>query len=338
MQFATGRARAGLIIAALALPLAVYAAELRSEAWREDFETAEAEAKQLGLPLLVHFHAQWCGPCKEMERTVLRDPVLLQTLRSQFVAVQVDSDQRPDLVQRFHIEKLPTDVFVDPRGYVLERSSGSKSRERYFSLVARIDAICTQTRSMRIASQTKTLAPQTQRVIERPLMSQEPSPPPMAPEPVGPHLNEPMPIATSIGAKPGFDTHPRSSERRYSSLGMKGYSPVALSMSRQWVRGNQHYSVEYRGIVYFMTTAQEQTQFRDKPDRYAPQILGCDPVILDIADRAVPGDIRYAAFFDGELYLFVSERSRQLFKQDPRRFIRARHALQVDDLDEKRLE
>ena len=79
-------------------------------------------------------------------------------LRSQFVAVQVDSDQRPDLVRRFHIEKLPTDVFVDPRGYVLERSSGSKSRERYFSLVARIDAICSQSRSMRIASQTKTLS------------------------------------------------------------------------------------------------------------------------------------------------------------------------------------
>jgi YHS domain-containing protein/thiol-disulfide isomerase/thioredoxin len=338
MQFATGRARVGLIVAALALPLGLYAAELRSEAWRDDFETAEAQAKELGLPMLVHFHAQWCGPCKEMERTVLRDPLLLRTLRTQFVAVKVDSDLRPDLRRRFHIEKLPTDVFVDPRGYVLERSSGIKDRESYFSLVARIDAICAQSRSMRIAVHSKPLAPQTPRVNETPLMSQEPSPPPMAPEPVGPHLNEPMPIATSIGAKPGFDTHPRSSERRFSSLGMKGYSPVALSMRRQWVHGDQQYSVEYKGIVYFMTSAQEQTQFRDNPDRYAPQILGCDPVILDIADRAVPGDIRFAAFFDGELYLFVSEKSRQLFKLEPRRFIRARHALQVDELDEKRLE
>lgn len=338
MQFATGRARAVLIVAALAVPLAVYAAEMRTEAWREDFEGAEAESKQLGLPLLVHFHAQWCGPCKEMERTVLRDPVLLQTLRSQFVAVQVDSDQRPDLVRRFHIEKLPTDVFVDPRGYVLERSSGSKSRERYFSLVARIDAICSQSRSMRIASQTKTLSAPVPRVNETPLLSQEPSPPPMAPEPVGPHLDEPMPVATSIGAKPGFETHPRSSDRRFMSLGMKGFSPVALGMRRQWVHGEQQYSVEYKGIVYFLTTQQEQTQFRDNPDRYAPQILGCDPVILDIADRAVPGDIRFAAFFEGELYLFVSEKSRNLFKQDPRRFIRARHVFQVDDLDEKRLE
>lgn len=337
MLCAAGRTRAGLIVLSLALPLAVYAAEMRTEAWHEDFESAAAEAKRLGLPLLVHFHAQWCGPCKEMERTVLRDPVLLQTLRTEFVAVQVDSDLRPDLRDRFHITKLPTDVFIDPRGYVLERSSGVKDRETYFSLVARIDAICAQARSMRIASDTKLLRAQPPRAIDSPL-SQEPSPPPMAPNPVGPHLNEPMPIATAIGVKPGFDTHPRSSERRFMSLGMKGYSPVALSMRRQWVHGEQQYSIEYKGIVYFLTSQQELMQFREKPEHYAPQILGCDPVILDIADRAVPGDIRFAAFFDGELYLFVSEKSRDLFKQDPRRFIRARHALQVDDLEEKRLE
>ena len=52
----------------------------------------------------------------------------------------------------------------------------------------------------------------------------------------------------------------------------------------------------------------------------------------------MPGDIRYAAFFDGELYLFVSEKSRQIFKKDPRRFLRAKHVLKVDELDEKRLE
>ena len=61
-------------------------------------------------------------------------------------------------------------------------------------------------------------------------------------------------------------------------------------------------------------------------------------MILDIADRAVPGDIRYAAFFEGDLYLFVSEKSRALFQQDPHRFARPKHVLKVDDLDEKRLE
>jgi YHS domain-containing protein len=87
-----------------------------------------------------------------------------------------------------------------------------------------------------------------------------------------------------------------------------------------------------------MASAEELRQFNEAADRYAPQVLGCDPVILDITDRAVAGDIRYAAFFDGELYLFVSEKSRQAFREDPDRFVRTKHVLKIEDLEDKRLE
>ncbi len=337
MRCATCWPRAGMIVIALAWPLAACAAETRTEVWRHDFEIAEAEARQLGLPMLVHFHAKWCGPCHEMELGVLRDPVLQKQLRSGFVAVKVDSDERPDLRKRFRIEVLPSDVFLDPRGYVLERSTGKQDRESYLELVARIDAMCARSRATRMASQTKRLLADSPRATESP-MPFGPTPPPVAPDPVRPKAFEPVPIAASIGTQPAWDSNPRSSQRRWMSLGMKGFSPVSLVTTRQWTRGEQQYAAEYKGIVYFLTSAEELRRFRESPDRFAPQILGCDPVILDIADRAVPGDIRYAAFFDGELYLFVSDKSRQIFKQDPRRFVRTKHVLQVDELDEKRLE
>ena len=111
-----------------------------SESWHPDFESAEAEARQLGRPMLVHFHAKWCGPCQEMEHTVLRDPVLLKQLRTGFVAVKVDSDERPDLRKRFQVERLPTDIFLDPRGYVLKRTSGIHDRDSYLGMVASVDA------------------------------------------------------------------------------------------------------------------------------------------------------------------------------------------------------
>ena len=104
------------------------------------------------------------------------------------------------------------------------------------------------------------------------------------------------------------------------------------------MQGDQQYAAEYKGVVYFLASAQELRRFRENPERFAPQLVGCDPVILDIADRAVPGDIKYAAYFEGELFLFVSEKSRQIFQQDPRKFIRAKHVMKVDDLDQKRLE
>jgi YHS domain-containing protein/thiol-disulfide isomerase/thioredoxin len=321
---------------ALAWSPAASAAEMHMETWRHDFDGAESEAKQNSLPMLVHFHASWCGPCQEMEHTVLRDPVLLRKLRTGFVAVKVNSDTRPDLVKRFHIEKLPTDLFLDPRGYVLSRSSGIHDRESYLALVARIDSMFAQSRAMRIASQTKPL-------LRDPQANESPvplgsTPPPIAPDPIGPRAAQPAPIAVAIGAQPSWDSGPRGSQRRWMSLGMKGFSPVALATRREWSRGEQQYAAEYKGIVYFLASAQELKRFKASPDHFAPQILGCDPVILDIADRAVPGDIRYAAFFEGDLYLFVSDKSRQLFRQDPRRFVRSKHALKVDDLDEKRLE
>ncbi len=328
---------AGVIFISLAWPLAASAAETRSDTWRHDFEIAESEARQLGRPMLVHFHAKWCGPCQEMEHGVLRDPVLLKQLRTGFVAVKVDSDERPDLRKRFRIERLPSDVFLDPRGYVLSRSSGIHDRESYLELVARIDAMFAQSRSTQMASQMKPLMTESPRATESP-MPLGPTPPPIAPDPVGPSGAEPGPIAAAIGTQPAWDSNPRFSQRRWMSLGMKGFSPVALVSRRQWVQGEQHFAAEYKGIVYFLASAQELRRFQESPDRFAPQILGCDPVILDIADRAVPGDIRYAAFFDGELYLFVSDKSRQIFKKDPRRFLRAKHVLKVDELDEKRLE
>src|ERR1700722_11863167 len=122
MQVSTCGLRGGLLVFALAMPIAACRAEPRSETWCPDFETAEAQAKQLGRPMLVHFHAQWCGPCQAMEHAVLRDPVLLKQLRTGFVAVKIDSDLRPDLRDRFHVERLPTDIFLDPRGYILHRT------------------------------------------------------------------------------------------------------------------------------------------------------------------------------------------------------------------------
>lgn len=323
--------RAGIVVIALGWALAAGAAEPRSDAWRDDFEIAETEAKERGLPMLVHFHAEWCVPCQEMEHTVLRDPVVLKQLRTAFVAVKVDSDRRPDLRKRFRIERLPTDVFLDPKGYMLDRSSGIHDRESYLALMARMDTLFAQSRTTHMASQTKPLLSESR-------MPYGSTPAPIAPDPFRPSAVEPVPIAASIRTQPSWETNPRRSQRRWTSLGMKGFSPVALVSRKQWVQGEQQFAAEFKGIIYFLASGEELRRFKESPDRFAPQILGCDPVILDIADRAVPGDVRYAAFYEGELYLFVSDKSRQLFSQDPLRFVRAKHVLKVDDLDEKRLE
>lgn len=320
----------------LALALAAAAAESGSDGWMHDFDQAETAAKRANLPLLVHFHAKWCGPCRHMEQTVFSDGALIQQLRTGFIAVKIDSDERPDLVQRFHIDRLPSDLFLDTNGYVLDRSSGAKDRETYRTLLARIDARFADSRASRIASQSRPLLTETK-------PPQRPTPPPAAPDPIRSRAVTSAPISVAIrpsiaASRPSGPVPPPTARRSWGGTGLRGFSPVALVTNRRWVRGEARFASDYKGFIYYMASSAELEQFRESPDRFAPQVLGCDPVILDITDRAVPGDIRFAAFFDDELYLFVSDKSRQAFKDDPERFVRTKHVLKVDELDDKRLE
>ena len=316
-----------LLCAASMVVSLTWAQEYASPVWRHDFRAAEAEARRLNRPLLVHFHAKWCGPCQIMNREVLSDPSVLRQLEASVIAVKIDADEHPDLIQRFGIQSLPTDLFLDPSGMVLEQTSGLRERDRYVSLIARVDARYVQTHKTEIALQTKP-APRA------PVSLTRPTPAPIAPSPVR-RLPEERPMiatATTPGrARPGV-------LRRSASIGLHGFSPVSLVGDRKWMKGSDRWSYEFKGVVYYLTSEEELRLFKSGADRYAPQILGCDPVILDIADRAVEGDIRYAAFFDGELYLFVSDKSRQTFREDPDRFVRTKHVFNIDDLQGKRLE
>jgi thiol-disulfide isomerase/thioredoxin len=256
--------------------------------WLHDFKQAEREAKKANLPLIVHFHASWCGPCRQIERAVLSRPQFLSQLGTKFVGVKIDSDRHPDVVRRFRVKSLPTDLFLDPNGRILARTEGYQDSRSYFGRMARIDAQFAQARKVLVAKS-------------------------------GSPKGEP--------AKLQPDDDPGS---LMPVAGLNGYSPVALWHGRKWTKGKTEFSVAHKGITFQMSTREEFDKFLANPQRYAPRLLGCDPVKLYDSDRAVAGSTKFGAYFEDELYLFVDKASRTKFKTSPYRYTTTRHVLRAD--------
>lgn len=259
--------------------------------WRHDFAKAEAEARSKGIPLLVHIYGNGCPPCEMMERNVLNTAEVRRMLEGRVVPVKVNGNYNPSVLERFNVNSWPRDIVVLPDGKVLWHNTGGMAKNQYLSSLS---SVHTKWNEIREAESKK---------INVQIAKGKSS-----------YLEE---TENETDAENG----------KKKTVGLRGYSPVSLTLHRKWVKGTPEYETNYKGIVYRFASSEEREQFLETPRYFAPQLLGCDPVVMYHTDRAIPGDTRFCTFFDERLYIFVSEESREEFKKDEMKYTRQRHVL-----------
>jgi uncharacterized protein YyaL (SSP411 family) len=87
--------------------------------WFDWSESAFAEARASGRPVLLFVRASWCRWCRELETQVLGDPRVVRVLEERFVCVKVDKDRRPDIDARYSKGGWPTLAWLDDEAELL---------------------------------------------------------------------------------------------------------------------------------------------------------------------------------------------------------------------------
>ena len=85
-----------------------------------DGPTFDADVLQSGLPVLVDFYADWCGPCRAMEPVVEQ---IASELEGKILVGKLDTDANQEIAIRYGVMSIPTlGLFRD--GKLVDRKVG----------------------------------------------------------------------------------------------------------------------------------------------------------------------------------------------------------------------
>ncbi|HUJ11069.1 MAG TPA: thioredoxin family protein [Verrucomicrobiae bacterium] len=110
--------RSFIVVAILGL-LALGASAWAGVDWQQSYHAALQKAKKEDKLVMVDLYADWCGPCKLLDRDTFGNKDVEQRLSKEFIAVKVNlerSKEAGELAKKFGASAIPHVIFVNSDG------------------------------------------------------------------------------------------------------------------------------------------------------------------------------------------------------------------------------
>ncbi len=104
--------------------------------WQNLLDTAQTKKKMI----LVQCTAEWCLPCKQMEKYTFTDAAFAQYAATNLLCYKLDASGFDDinLLNEWKVEKYPTILFINVKGKEIKRLVGFQSAK---NLIAEAEKI-----------------------------------------------------------------------------------------------------------------------------------------------------------------------------------------------------
>ena len=106
-------------------------------AWKHSLPEAFAEAKQRKTLIVVDAYADWCHWCKKMDEDTFTNAEVQHRMKD-FIPVRINTDDNPEMAQRYGVTGLPTTLVLDATGKVKVSQSGYLPPQDYLQLLAQV--------------------------------------------------------------------------------------------------------------------------------------------------------------------------------------------------------
>ena len=109
--------------------------------WETDLSRAAQRSAITNKPLMLHFCADWCRDCRQLDTFVFTNPVLGRTIQENVIPVRVNVDEHGPLVKEHAITSIPMDVIITSDGRVLAKQLSPHLVDDYARMLSKLPAV-----------------------------------------------------------------------------------------------------------------------------------------------------------------------------------------------------